>query len=161
MISDKEKYAFESMPLGKKMARITKSYYGALSKRVEPLGIDRHFATLVTIEDTDKKCTQQYLSNLLNLDKVTMVRILDYLFEKGMVTREVNLNDRREHFIQLTAKAKKLMPGIRNEIIGMNKIALNGLNKKEQELFREFLDKIIKNLENLPVNKVDIKIKKK
>lgn len=160
MTASEEKYAFECMPLGKKMARITKSYYGALSKRVEPLGIDRHFATLVKIEDTEKKCTQQYLSDLLNLDKVTMVRILDYLFEKGMITRTVNPNDRREHLIQITAKGKKLMPKIRNEIITMNKIALNGLNKKEQELFRRFIDTVNKNLENLPVNKVDIKIKK-
>ena len=160
MISDKEKKIAESMPLGKKMARITKSYFGALSKRVEPLGIDRHFGTLVIIEDADKKCTQQQLSNLLNFDKVKMVRILDYLFEKGMVTREVNPKDRREHLIQLTAKAKKIMPEIRSEIIWMNKLALNGLNKTEQELFGGCVDKIIKNLENLPVNKVYIKIKK-
>ncbi len=33
-------------------------------------------------------------------------------------------------------------------------------NKKEQESFRGFIDIIIKNLEKLPVNKVDIKIKK-
>src|SRR4051812_48310814 len=107
-MSDKEKYNFDCMPLGKKMARITKNYYGALSKRVEPLGIDRHFATLVKIEDTDKNCTQQYLSDLLNLDKVTMVRILDYLVDRGMITRTVNANDRREHLIQITSKAKKL-----------------------------------------------------
>lgn len=160
MSSDKIKQIPECMPLGKLMGSITKSYYGALSKKVEPLGIDRHFATLIKIEDAEKKCTQQYLSDLLSLDKVTMVRILDYLFDKGMIIRTVNKDDRREHLIHLTVKAKKLMPKIRKEIIEMNKIALTGLNKKEQELFKGFLTTIIKNLENLPVNIVDIKIKK-
>lgn len=159
MTPDKEKPLFEHMPLGKKMARITKSYYGALSKRAEPFGVDRHFATLVTIANTEKKCTQQYLSDLLNIDKVAMVRVLDYFFDKGMIIRIVNPEDRREHLIQLTAKAKKIVPKIRTEIEAMNKIALNGLNKKEQELFRGFINTIIKNLENLPVNKVVINLK--
>jgi MarR family transcriptional regulator for hemolysin len=88
-----------------------------------------------------------------------MVRVLDYLNDKGMIIRAVNPEDRREHLIQLTVKAKKVMPKIRNEIVEMNKIALNGLNKKEQELFKGFINTIIKNLENLPVNKVVIKFK--
>ena len=161
MKEDNEKETFGDMPLGRLMASLTKKYYGALSKKIEPLGVDRHFTTLVTIDNTNQKCTQQYLSDVLLFDKVTMVRILDYLFEKGMVTRSVNPDDRREHLIQLTAKAKKLMPKIRAEIKGMNNTALNGLNMREQELFREFIKTITKNLENLPVNKVDIKIKKR
>ncbi len=148
------------MPLGKAMAAITKNYYGALSKRMEHLGIDRHFTTLVVINATNEKCTQQYLSDFLNCDKVTMVRILDYLVEKKMIIRVMNVNDRRERIIQLTDKAKKLMPKISKEIDEMNKIALETFTEKEQALFKKFIDMTILNLKNLPVNNVDIKIKK-
>ena len=161
MIAEKETEIFDGMPMGRLMAALTKKYYGALSKKIEPLGIDRHFATLVTIDNTKEKCTQQYLSNIMKFDKVSMVRILDYLFEKGMVTRSVNPEDRREHLIQLTVKAKKIMPKIKGEITSMNNTALNGLNRSEQEQFKGFIKIITKNLENLPVNKVDIKIKKR
>lgn len=160
MLTDKRKYISECMPLGKLMGNITKSYYGALSKQIEPLGIDRHFATLVTIGTTTEKCTQQYLSNLLYIDKVTMVRNLDYLVKKKFIKRIVNPEDRREHLIELTEKAKKLMPEIHAEITAMNNIALKGFTKKEAKLFREQLVTVIQNLENLPVNTVSIKIKK-
>ncbi len=155
-----EKEMLEAMPLGKLMASITKGYYGALSKRAEHLGIDRHFSTLVAIDVTNEKCTQQYLSDKLKIDKVTMVRNLDYLVTKKLIRRNVNVNDRREHLIVLTDKAKKIMPAVREEIERMNKIALKGFNKTESKVFREQIERVIHNLENLPVNEVSIKIKK-
>jgi DNA-binding MarR family transcriptional regulator len=151
----------DDMPLGRPMGIITKSYYGALSKRIEQLGIDRHFTTLVVIHGSPEKCTQQCLSNILSIDKVSMVRILDYLVEKKMITRVINPEDRREHIIQLTALAKKRMPDILNEIAAMNAIALNGLNKAEKRVFEKAIAIVIGNLEDLPANKVDIKLKKK
>lgn len=160
MTAGNRKHIFECMPLGKLMGTITKNYYGALSKRLEHLGIDRHFATIVAIDKTKEKCTQQYLSNLLTIDKVTMVRILDHLVNKKLITRAVNPDDRREHIIELTLKAKKIMPKIHSGISDMNKTALKGLNKKEQGLLYSCIGTIIKNIEDLPVNKVDIKIKK-
>jgi DNA-binding MarR family transcriptional regulator len=90
-----------------------------------------------------------------------MVRILDYLVEKKMITRSVNPNDRREHIIELTPKANKIMPSIHAGIKEMNSTALKGLNKKDQEVFYNCLATIFKNIENLPGNKVDIKLKKK
>lgn len=159
MISEKDKQLCEH-PLGRAMAVITKTYWGALSKKIEHIGIDRHFTTMVAIDKAKEKCTQQYLSDLLKIDKVEMVRVLDYLVTKCMITRTVNPKDRREHIIQLTPKAKKIMPEIHSGIIHMNKIALKGFSKNDQELFQGFIEKIILNLKNLPVNTVDIKIKK-
>lgn len=159
MISEKDKQLCEH-PLGRAMAVITKTYWGALSKKIEHIGIDRHFTVMVAIDKAKEKCTQQYLCDLLKIDKVEMVRVLDYLDTKGMITRAVNPSDRREHIIQLTAKAKKIMPEIHNGITHMNKIALKGFSKSDQELFKGFIEKIILNLKKLPVNEVDIKIKK-
>lgn len=149
------------MPLGRQMGMLTKQYFGALSKSMEHLGVDRHFFLLVVIDKTQEKCTQQYLSCILNVDKVSMVRIMDYLVEKGMITREVNNNDRREHLIKLTLKAKKIMPEIYKGINKMNRVAFKGLKKNEQFLFYQTMNVIAKNIENLPANEVDIKLKKK
>ncbi len=158
---DKENALSEYMPMGRLMSLITKKYYGALSKNMEHLGIDRHFSPLVIIDKTKEKCTQQYLSDLLSIDKVAMVRILDYLVEKGLITRIVNPDDRREHIIKLTAKAKKTMPKIHAGIADMNKTALKGFNKNEQALLQKYIGNILKNIEDLPVNEVDIKLKKR
>ncbi len=161
MLSEKEKRFNESMPLGKLLGGILKKYFGALSKKMEHLGVDRHFSTLVAIDNAKQKCTQQYLSDLLDFDKVSMVRILDYLVAKKMITRTVNPQDRREHLIQLTLKAEKIMPAIHHGIKEMNLKALKGLNKNDQELFYSCLATIFNNIEDLPGNTVDIKLKKK
>ncbi|MGZ4048504.1 MAG: MarR family winged helix-turn-helix transcriptional regulator [Bacteroidia bacterium] len=161
MLTEKEKQFHASMPLGKLMGAILRKYFGALSKKLEVYGADRHFSTLVAIDNADQKCTQQYLSDLLNFDKVSMVRMLDYLVERKLITRTVNPDDRREHLIQLTPKAKRIMPEIHAGIKEMNATALKGINKQDQEMFYYCLSTILKNIENLPVNKVDIKLKKK
>jgi MarR family transcriptional regulator for hemolysin len=159
MITNNDKQLCEE-PLGRAMVVITKNYWGALSKKLEHIGIDRHFGTMVAIDKAKEKCTQQYLCDTIKIDKVGMVRVMDYLVDKGMITRAVNPNDRREHIVKLTAKGKKIMPEVHNEIDQMNKIALKGLTKNEQIQFKGCIEKIISNLKNLPVNEVDIKIKK-
>ena len=150
----------QNMPLGKFMGAITKIYFGALSKKLEHLGTDRHFSILIAIDTAEQKCTQQYLSDLLNCDKVSMVRMLDYLVERKMITRSVNLKDRREHIIELTQKAKKIMPNIHAGVMEMNETAFRSVNKKDREMFYSCLATILKNIENLPANEVDIKLKK-
>ena len=159
MISEKRKHISEYLPLGKLLGDITKSYFGALSKRLEPLGINRHFSTLIAIDTAEEKCTQQYISNLLSIDKVTMVRILDYHVKKKFIKRVVNPKDRREHIIELTEKAKKTMPLIYEEIENMNNTAFEGLSKAQSKLFREQIGVIFQNVESLPANKVSIKLK--
>ena len=161
MLSEENKKVNECMPLGKFMGAVTKSYFGALSKKLEHTGVDRHFSTLIAIDKTEQKCTQQFLSDFLNFDKVSMVRILDYLVDKKMITRSVNPDDRREHLIELTAKAKKIMPEIHSGIKEMNAIAFKNVPKQDQEMFYSCITKILNNVELLPANEVDIKLKKK
>jgi DNA-binding MarR family transcriptional regulator len=160
MLYDQNKKVNQCMPLGKFMGAITKSYFGALSKKMEHTGIDRHFSTLIAIDKTAHNCTQQYLSDLLSFDKVSMVRILDYLVAKKMITRSVNPDDRREHFVNLTKKAKKIMPKIYDGIKEMNSIAFKNIKKKDQEIFYSCIAEILKNVERLPTNEVDIQPKK-
>lgn len=156
-----KKYLLKYPPLCVLMGDITKKYYGALSKNLEHIGIDRYFYILVIIDKSIEKCTQQYISNSLNIDKVNMVGIIDYLVAHDMILRKINSLDRREHLIELTLKANKLMPTIYTEIENLNNTAMNGLTKNEKEMFLLNIDTILKNIESLPVNEVDIKLKKK
>lgn len=161
MLTKDEINSNQLLPLGKLLGGITKSYFGALSKKLEPLGVDRHFSALVAIDHATCKCTQQYLSDLLNYDKVSMVRILDYLVDKKLITRSVNQSDRREHLINLTPKAKKIMDEIHNGIRDMNNLAFSGISKEDRLVFYTCITRIMKNIENLPAYKVDIQLKKK
>ena len=159
-MTEKIKKQCELLPLGASMAIVTKYYYGALSKMLEEIDLERHYTTLMLIHTTKEKCSQQYLSDMLHVDKVYMVHILDYLNKKGLISRMTNPSDRREHLITLTAKGKKMIPKIEEAIHELNCTALQGVSKAAQKDFWATVETIMNNLKHLPVNTVDIKIKR-
>lgn len=150
----------QSMPLGRFFAHIAKSYYGALSKRLEDLEIDRYYSVLLSIDKAGKNCTQQSLCQLLDIDKVSMVRMIDYFLKKNFVRKIQNPTDRREYFLELTPAAQKRMPDFYAAIEEMNSVVLKGFTKQQQELFLRQLLTIEANIKELPSEKVIINYKK-
>ncbi len=148
------------LPLARHLSVLVKMYYGALTKRLEHLEIERYFTILIFVEKNNVKCTQQYISDKLKIDKASMVRMIDDLVTKNYLVRTVNPNDRREHWISITSKAKKIMPIIHKEIKALNKIALNGLSENEQTVFNNAMCLIYQNLEQLPADRVFVNYKK-
>lgn len=150
----------ESLPLGWSLANLAKTYFGALTKRLEHLEIERYYSILIFLEGSNKGCTQQYICDCLKIDKVSMVGRLDHLIQKKYVKKMVNRDDRREHLIELTPKAKSVLPEIHKTIETLNKDAFKGLTKEQQkELFR-FMRVVQANLDPLPSQKIYINYKK-
>ena len=154
------KNLYESLPFGRSLAILTKTYYGALTKRLEHLEIERYYSILILIESLDKGCTQQYICDQLKIDKVTMVRIIDYLIEKKYVKKVINKNDRRENLVELTKKAIDVLPEIHEAIDEVNESALKGIPKTKQKELYEHLFSIQRNLDHLPAEKIYINYKK-
>ncbi len=73
----------------------------AFNEALRPLGIEgRHFAVLSSL--SAQPLSQRALVDLIGSDKATMVRIVDDLQGKGIVTREPALRDRRAYAVTLT-----------------------------------------------------------
>lgn len=149
------------IPLGKVFALLTKFYVGALSAKLAHLEIDRHFYLLYRIDKSNEPLTQSQLSDLILQDKSAMVRIVDYLVERGMVKRVQNPNDRREYYIALTTKAEKIMPDIRSAFDELDRVALNNLTKSQLNDMHEGLHIISENLNALPTTQVKIEVRRK
>jgi MarR family transcriptional regulator, transcriptional regulator for hemolysin len=156
----KQSNLFDEMPLGRHFSVLTKMYYGALTKRLEKLDFDRNYSVLVFVQHVGKKCTQQFISDALRIDKASMVRVIDHLVKKGYLVRTTNPDDRREHWMELTSKAKKVLPVIQKEIKELNKIALQGLTKKEANDFKNALSSVCGNLGKLPSDRILVNYKK-
>lgn len=148
------------LPFGRFLAILAKTYYAALTKKLEPLGIEKHYSVLIFIEGYPLHCSQQLLCNELKIDKVSMVRIIDELIEKKFVKRVPHPDDRRAHDVVLMPKAVKLLPQIHEAIHEVNKFALKSLTKKEQEILYNQLSHIHQNLELPPAEKIYINYKK-
>ncbi|MCW3083111.1 MAG: hypothetical protein JWP12_477 [Bacteroidetes bacterium] len=153
-------YLFEKLPLGRSLSLLAKTYFGALTKRLEHLEVERYYSILIVIENSGPTCTQQHICNNLRIDKVSMVRILDYLMEKKYVKKVLNPNDRREYFVELTPKAKKVMPQIYSEIEGLNTIAFKGIPKDQRKEFYKNIALLYENVEGLPAHKIFVNYKK-
>lgn len=151
-----------SFPLGYTLAKLTKPYYGAFTKYMEQFyDLDKHFYILLMIDEAEGQPTQQCICNKLKLDKVTMVRILDHLDEKGYIKRIMNPEDRRERWIQLTPKAQAEMPLIRQSIQEMNDRAFAGFDNEERAKMYSMMERVLQNVSSLPSNPVTLKYGKK
>lgn len=149
-----------SLPFGRSLAIAAKSYFGALTKRLEHLEIERYYSILILVESTTTGCTQQFICDQLKIDKVSMVRILDYLMKKHFIRKIVNPSDRREYLIELTEKAIGVLPEIHACIEAVNTAAMKGIPKLHQKELTQWIFKIQENLEELPAQKIYINYKK-
>lgn len=139
-------------PLGRMLSTIGKGYLHLLRLKLQHLDIDRNYYALVLIDKHDGAITQQELALLLDSDKVSIVRIVDYLSGKGFVQRKRKTDDRRKHSLNLTAKGKLAIPEIKESFAEINDVILNGLEKQEIVELTQTIDKlkhnIIKNTES-------------
>lgn len=147
-------------PLGINLSKITKQYIGVLSSKLSHLDIERYYYPLVLIEKSGNKLTQQQLADHLCSDKVSMVRVIDYLSKKGYVKRKQNADDRREYFLELTEKGRCSVGEVEKAIYESNREAFSGITEREIEIFFNLLTKIACNLSVLPSEKVDLRYRR-
>ncbi|MFG2001207.1 MarR family winged helix-turn-helix transcriptional regulator [Spirillospora sp. NPDC048911] len=86
-----------------------------LAGRLRPFGIEvRHFGVLSAL-DRHGPTSQRHLSELLDLDKSAMVRIMDELERSGLATRNRSAHDRRAYAIELTGEGRARLHAARAE----------------------------------------------
>jgi DNA-binding MarR family transcriptional regulator len=133
-------------PLGRMLSGLAKGYLHLLRSKLQHLDIDRNYLALVLVENNDGSITQQELAVLLDTDKVSIVRVIDYLSEKGYIQRIPNTEDRRKHSLVLTKKAKLALPEIKQSFTETNEIALKGLNNSQVSELEQTIKKIKSNI---------------
>jgi DNA-binding MarR family transcriptional regulator len=134
----------KQQPFGRLLTLIGKNYLHALQVKLSDLDVERNFYALILIDEGKGKITQQELAELLESDKVSVVRIIDNLSDLGYVKREKVEADRRKYSLVLTAKAKKELPGIKTAIAEVTDLAFRGLSvNKVEEIYADL--HIIKN----------------
>lgn len=146
----------EYAPLAFRFSTLAKKYYGVASKNFHEFGLERNLFIL-SLVGSREYITQQCLANCMDIDKAAMVRIIDYLSEKGLVKREVNPEDRREHIVKATPKAQKLIPRIRDMFRAVNDDAFKGFTKEERQLYMSMNQRMLDNLGELPSEKYQVK----
>jgi MarR family transcriptional regulator for hemolysin len=133
-------------PVGRILSHLGRSFLCNLNKKLNHLDIERNYYALLLIEQAEGDITQQELADLLDTDKVSIVRIIDYLSDNGYVNRIKNANDRRKYSLKLTAKAKKETSKIQTAINEVTASAFKGISNSQKQFFYQTLISIKKNL---------------
>lgn len=150
----------KQFPLGHYWAILSKAYVGGLLKRLENSSADRYYMVLQVIHQTQRPFTQQTLGDFLNVDKVTMVRIINHLVNRELMERVSNPTDRREKFVVLTKKGKKAIKEIAEGVSDVNARALEGFTPKETDQLYRMLERMNENLSELPSQKIYLNFKR-
>lgn len=146
---------------GWEMALISESYLGILSDLVTPHGLDRFFVPFLHIHANSGKLTQKDLAIALNRDKVSVMRMIDHLHEKGLVVRKSNEQDRRCQILETTEKAESLVPIVQEAIKKTNDILLESFTDSEKTQFAESMTKLMNKVESMPASQYIIQAYKR
>lgn len=133
-------------PIGRMFSFVGKGYLHLLRTKLNHLDIDRNYYALVLIERYEGDLSQQQLALLLDTDKVSIVRIVDYLSLKGYVERIRKTDDRRKQSLLLTEKAKLALPRIKQSFTEINEIVFKDFSGSRISELKATLDKIKKNI---------------
>lgn len=141
-------FDFKEFSYGRKFSILGKLYLAELAKNLKHLEIERQFSVLVLLDKMGSRCCQKLLGEMLDIDKAMMVGVIDDLSGKGFIKRTQNPDDRREHWIQLTAKGKENMPEILATVSRLNKSIMKGLTQPEVIKLHSQLEIIYKNMKD-------------
>jgi MarR family transcriptional regulator for hemolysin len=125
------------------VARLLKTY---ADQRARQYGMTRaQWAVLVRL-DRSEGLKQSELAELLDLQPITLTRLLDRLAENSLIERRADPNDRRANRLFLTAEARPLLERLSTLGEDMMGTVLEGLDAKSMERLLRDLDLMKDNL---------------
>jgi DNA-binding MarR family transcriptional regulator len=93
------------------------------------------------------------LADMLDIEPITLSRIIDRLEEAGLVERAADPADRRAWRLHVTAKAQPLVEKLRAVADDMAAEAFGGVDPKDIALARQVLARVRENLCGAPMNR--------
>lgn len=122
-----------------KIGRYTQNYY---AQELKTLGVTMgQFPFIMGIAENDG-ISQEKLSGNIMISKSTTALIVRQLLDAGLITREIDEQDRRNFKLHATAKALELVPKIEAVIERCHQVITADLTPIEREIFAALLEKV-------------------
>ena len=136
--------------LGFLLKDASRRYSRRFEERAQALSLTLPQCRALLYLENNQGVSQKRLSELTELDPMTLVRILDRMEADGWVQRRFHPADRRAHTLWLTPKAKPVLDHIAQLIADTRAEALQGLSNEERSQLLELLERLHINLSSLP-----------
>lgn len=120
--------------------------------RARAIGVTRPQWQVLTMLARHEGVNQGGLADLLDVEPITVCRMVDRLTEADLVERRADPADRRSWRLFLTKKARELLGQLRPLAEALVDEALEGVSHDEREALRATLEKIRQNMSRRPVD---------
>lgn len=136
--------------LGSDLARLVRAWRALIDDRLKPLELTQtHWVTLHNINMLPPEQSQIQLAKAIGIEQPSLVRTLDQLEEKKLITRQTCASDRRAKRIKLTEEAAPIINKMESVIDSTRKEILSGMSSVEIEQLGGMLSRLEKNIASL------------
>ena len=118
----------------------------AFDQRVREIGVTGPQARLLLILHRSQGQNQGYYAEKLEVEPITLCRMVDRLEEAGMIERRKDPADRRAWQLHLTEKSRKLVARLQQRVDSLVEDMLCGLSNAERAEFARLLQAVGSNL---------------
>ncbi|PTM53341.1 MarR family winged helix-turn-helix transcriptional regulator [Desmospora activa] len=115
------------------------------SKCLKPYQITPEQWAIICVLD-EKKMTQKELSSSIDRNQTTVVRMVNLLEKKCIVSKEYNADDKRSHFIKLTKKGQQLQSELIPVVLDAHRRVTEGLSEEDLKQIQFYLNKLYQNV---------------
>jgi MarR family transcriptional regulator for hemolysin len=112
------------------VARMLRTY---ADQRARQFGISRAQWVVLIRLDRSEGLKQSELAEILDLQPISLTRLLDRLAENGLIERRADPNDRRANRLYLTPAARPLLEQLAKLGLDMMETVLDGLDGKAND----------------------------
>ena len=105
----------------------------------------RQFALLRSIAAQEGR-SQNEVADILHIPPSTMVSVIDYLEDRGLVERRLHPTDRRSRVLYMTAEGEKLLDRATTLAMGLETTICEGITPLEREKLLRMLMHVADNL---------------
>jgi DNA-binding MarR family transcriptional regulator len=120
----------------------------SVAKSLQPLSLSLHEYVILRMIESKLADTQQAAGQRYDIDRTTMVEVVDGLEARQLLVREKNPKDRRSYKLILTPKGRKTLTRAKRVAGQAHKRFLEPLTARQQEELQLYLSKLIVHAES-------------
>jgi DNA-binding MarR family transcriptional regulator len=128
------------------LADVSRLQRRAFDERTRAIGVTGPQWRLLTTLFRNEGINQGTLAELLEVEPITLCRMVDRLEESGLIERRANPSDRRAWQLYLTTKGLPLIDDLRTLADAQYGVTLDGITTDEQDQLRDILERMRANL---------------
>ena len=115
-------------------------------ERVRSLGLTAVQARLLLSLEKFPGNNQAFYADRIEVEPITLTRIVDRLEEAGWMARVADPSDRRARLLRLTDKSREILEPLRRIVNGLVADLAEGLSDRERDTLAALLERVSANL---------------